>query len=111
MIATFEKTYRKMNNAESVRQFQPRVALWQPWEKRISFLEGATLKELRRCLLTANRATPSGLRTISSCIFARTHECSTFCAKPSETILLKQAGEDLPISGADVKRIQTYLKK
>jgi hypothetical protein len=21
-----------MNNAESVRQFQPRVALWQPWE-------------------------------------------------------------------------------
>jgi hypothetical protein len=47
-----------MNNAESVRQFQPRVALWQPWEKRIPFLEGATLKELRRRLLTANRATP-----------------------------------------------------
>ena len=22
----------QMNNAESVRQFQPRVALWQPWE-------------------------------------------------------------------------------
>jgi hypothetical protein len=21
-----------MNNAESVRQFQPRVALWQPWD-------------------------------------------------------------------------------
>jgi len=44
-------------------------------------------------------------------MFARTHEFSTFCAKPSETILLKQAGEDLAISGADVKRIQTYLKK
>jgi hypothetical protein len=41
-----------MNNAESVRQFQPRVALWQPWGKHISFLEGATLKELRRRLLT-----------------------------------------------------------
>jgi len=47
-----------MSNAESVRQFQPRVALWQPWEKRISFFEGVTLKELRRRLLTAKSRNP-----------------------------------------------------
>jgi hypothetical protein len=29
-----------MDNAESVRQVQPRVELWQPWEEGISFLEG-----------------------------------------------------------------------
>ena len=45
-----------MNNAESVRQFQPRVALWQPWENL--FLEGATLKELRRRSLTATLRNP-----------------------------------------------------
>jgi hypothetical protein len=28
----------QMNNAESVRQFQPRVELWQPWEHGIPFL-------------------------------------------------------------------------
>ena len=28
-----------MNNAESVRQFQPGVALWQPWEQVSHFLE------------------------------------------------------------------------
>jgi hypothetical protein len=28
-----------MNNAESVRQFQPKVALSQPWGKRIPFFE------------------------------------------------------------------------
>jgi len=49
---------KKMNNAESVRQFQPRVALGQPWEKRISFFEGATLKELRRRLLTTKPRNP-----------------------------------------------------
>jgi methionine-rich copper-binding protein CopC len=27
------------NNAESVRQFQPRVALWQPWENGSHFLK------------------------------------------------------------------------
>ena len=37
MLSTFEKTYQKMNNAESVRQFQPRVALWQPWENASHF--------------------------------------------------------------------------
>jgi hypothetical protein len=47
-----------MNNAESVRQYQRRVALWQPWGKRNSFLEGATLKELRRRLLTAKPRNP-----------------------------------------------------
>jgi hypothetical protein len=58
-----------MNNAESVRQFQPRVAPWQPWEK-IPFLEGATLKELRRALVTRKAAQPlSGLRRISCGIF------------------------------------------
>ena len=29
----------QMNNAESVRQFQPRVALWQPWESGFHFLK------------------------------------------------------------------------
>ena len=97
-----------MNNAESVRQFQPRVELWQPWESAFQFLEGATLKELRRRLLTAKLRNPfSGLRTISPGIFeprvskqtlgghwptlsalldlAHTHEFSTFCGKPFET--------------------------
>ena len=37
MLPTFEKTYQEMNNAESVRQFQPRVALWQPWENASHF--------------------------------------------------------------------------
>jgi hypothetical protein len=49
-----------MDNAESVRQFQPRVALWQPLEN---------LKELRRRLLPQSRATLSGLRTICPGIF------------------------------------------
>ena len=34
-----------MNNAESVRQFQPRVLALATLGKRISFLEDATLKE------------------------------------------------------------------
>jgi hypothetical protein len=42
-----------VRNAESVRKFQPRVALWQPWEHSF-ILEDATLKELRRPSLTAN---------------------------------------------------------
>jgi hypothetical protein len=37
MPPTFEKAYQKMNNAESVRQFQPRVAPWQPWESASHF--------------------------------------------------------------------------
>jgi len=47
-----------MNNAESVRQFQPRVALLATLGKRIPFLEGATLKELRWRLLTAKPRNP-----------------------------------------------------
>jgi len=35
------------SNAESVREFQPRVALWQPWEQRIRIFQDATLKGLR----------------------------------------------------------------
>ena len=47
-----------MNNAESVRQFQPRVALWQPWENSSHFSQAATLKELRWHLLTAKPRNP-----------------------------------------------------
>src|SRR5258705_1807128 len=94
-----------MNNAESVGQFQPRVALWQPWEKRIPFLEGATLKELRRALVNRKAAqllqgceqTPRAFlnpgfqskpwagisqRFQRYSILARTHEFSTFGARP-----------------------------
>jgi len=35
-------------HAESVGEFQPRVALWQPWVNEIILREFATLKELRR---------------------------------------------------------------
>ena len=62
MLSTFRKTYQ-MNNAESVRQFQPRVALWQPWDHACNFTEDATLKGLRRRPLHRNPvATPSELR-------------------------------------------------
>jgi hypothetical protein len=55
-------------NAESVREFQPTVALWQPWGNASQFVEDATLKGL--CLRSQNRkavATPteSGLRRVS----------------------------------------------
>jgi len=33
--------------AESVREFQPRVALWQPWEQHIQMSQDGTLKGLR----------------------------------------------------------------
>ena len=56
MLPTFDKTYPGNEYAESVRQFQPRVALSQPWE--ISFHEDATLKELRRRLLTTKPRNP-----------------------------------------------------
>ena len=56
-IPTLEKTYRD-DNAESVRQFQPRVALWQPLGKRIPFLEGATLKELRPAFINRKASQP-----------------------------------------------------
>jgi hypothetical protein len=36
MLSTFQKNYQ-LNNAESVRQFQPRVALWQPRETHLIF--------------------------------------------------------------------------
>jgi len=36
-----------MSNAESVRQFQPRVAFWQPWVQILAARLFATLKGLR----------------------------------------------------------------
>jgi hypothetical protein len=79
--------------------------------KRIPFLEGATLKELRQRLLTAKPRNPFqgceeflgaflnpgfqskpwadiGQRFQRYSILARTHEFSTFCAKPSFIPLL-----------------------
>jgi len=58
MLLTLEKTYQQMNNAESVREFQPRVCALATLGKRISFFEGATLKELHRRLLTAKPRNP-----------------------------------------------------
>ena len=37
----------EIKNAESVREFQPRVAFWQPWVMKYYVLFVATLKELR----------------------------------------------------------------
>jgi hypothetical protein len=48
---------KKHSNAESVGECQPRVCL-ETLGTGISFLEGATLKELRRRLLTATPRNP-----------------------------------------------------
>jgi hypothetical protein len=50
-----ENTQEAEPNAEGVRQFQPRVELWQPWGKCVSLIEGATLKGLRRARKSQNR--------------------------------------------------------
>jgi hypothetical protein len=39
------------SNAESVRECQPRVALWQPWDGGSDYLATATLTGLRRSRL------------------------------------------------------------
>src|SRR6266496_356089 len=43
-------------NAESVRQFEPRVALWQPWEPRTQFFKDATLKRVASRSLSGKRS-------------------------------------------------------
>jgi hypothetical protein len=45
-------------NTEGVRQFQPRVELWQPWEQSYPIIEDATLKGLRRRSRIANASQP-----------------------------------------------------
>jgi len=37
-------------NTEGVREYQPRVELWQPWETHLTLAAGATLTGLRRSL-------------------------------------------------------------
>jgi len=61
------------NNAESVGQFQPRVALWQPWVKtHPNLFQDATLKGLRRRPSSLNPvATPSELRSDKCALFTQ----------------------------------------
>jgi len=49
IVNSIELTLSELNrvNAESVRKFQPRVALWQPWESSHVLKSIATLKGLR----------------------------------------------------------------
>jgi len=51
------KDFEEITNAESVRQFQPRVAFWQPWEMDLT-IEDATLKELPGCLINPKASQP-----------------------------------------------------
>ena len=99
----------KRANAESVRQFQPRVALWQPWENASHFSKAQLFEELRRRLFTAKPRNPfrvanklSGIlspgfqskpwadisqRFQRYSIFARTHEFATFCERPDSALI------------------------